>query len=158
MALGISEAQESRMIAARAARNKQDPKHPFLINVKDGRLVPNVPALRGRPAEVVDGRTVPAKAGHPDLRVYTGSVKASAEERLKWLETSGSGVATTRRAVVLSEEEPFDLNTATLDEMIAFAKAEYDAVFDKSMGMKAVRQAVGKLAAEAGAVRDEQLG
>lgn len=158
MALGISEQQETRMIAARAARNKQDAKHPFLINVKDGRLVPNVPALRGRPAEKVDGREIPAKPGHPDYRVYTGSVKASLEERMKWLETSGAGVGGTRRAVVLSDEEPFDLNTATLDEMIEFAKSEYDKVLDKSMGMKAVRKAVADLAIAAGAVREESLG
>jgi hypothetical protein len=117
-----------------------------------------VPALRGRPAEKVEGgREIPAKPGHPDLRVYTGSVKASLEERMKWLETSGAGVHTARQ-VVLADAEPFDLNTATLDEMIEFAKTEYGKTLDKSMGMKAVRAAVGKLATEAGAVREESLG
>ena len=42
----ISEAVEARMAEARATRNKQDKEHPMLINIKDYRLMPNVPALR----------------------------------------------------------------------------------------------------------------
>ena len=71
--MAISEAAEQRMVAARAARNKQDKKHPFVINIHDGRLLPNVPNLRA----------------HSNYRVYTGDPKASAQERLRFLSVAG---------------------------------------------------------------------
>jgi hypothetical protein len=156
MALGISEAQESKMISARAARNKQNLKVPLLINIKDGRLLPNVPALAGHPAETTpDGKTIPAKKPHPDLRPYTGSPKASLEERMKWLETLG--VAPTRREVVLADPEPFDIGLATLDELAQFAKDEYGLEIDKGAGIRAARNAVAAAARKAGAVKEEKL-
>lgn len=157
MALGISDAQEQKMISDRAARNKQDPKHPYLINVKDGRILPNVPALAGRPARKTDsGHVEPAKAGHPDLRVYTGDPKASKEERLRWLQTNGVGTAA-QRPVSLANVEPFDVGTATMDELVEFAQSEYgvDISRMKAQGLKAVRNEVIKLAKEAGAVADD---
>lgn len=147
----ISEAVEARMISARAAHNRQNPQHPYLINVKDGRLLPNVPALAGRAAGVENGKAIPAKAGHRDLRVYTGSVKASYEERMKWLETSGLSVG---RDVSMANVEPFDVGTATLDELVDFANLEYGLEINKGLGLKAARTTVIEAARKAGAIKD----
>jgi hypothetical protein len=165
--MAISEAQESKMIAQRNARNKQNVKIPFLINVKDGRLIPNVPMLAGRAAEVApNGQVIPAKPPHPNYRPYTGSLKATEEERMKWLESSGFTIQTVsteagnapRRAVVLADVEPFDIGTATVGELIAFAKDEYGADLSPAGGLKALRTQVGKLALEAGAAVERSLG
>lgn len=160
--MAISEQVEARMISARAARNKQNTKIPFLINIKDGRLIPNVPALAGRPAETTaDGKTIPAKKPHPDYRPFTGSVKSTLDERLQWLKTAGGHVNTGPRPVTLANVEPFDLGTATIGELIEFAQEEYKekAVhLSKEMGLKALRKEVARLAEEAGAVVEEPLG
>lgn len=153
----VSEVQEAKMISERAARNKQDKKHPHLINVKDGRLLPNVPALAGYREAVVNGVLVPGKAMHRNYRVYTGDPKASAEERLKWLETSGS-VKAGPRPVTLANVEPFDVGTATRDELLAFASSEYQEDLSQVGGLKALRTRVIELATRAGAVTDDPLG
>lgn len=160
----ISEAQESKMIAQRAARNKQNPKVPFLINIKDGRLLPNVPALAGRPEEKApSGQTIPAKKPHPDYRPYTGSIKATEEERMHWLRSSGMTLQTAdtgapvRRGVLLSDEEPFDIGASTVAELIEFAKTEYGADLSPAGGLKALRAQVNDLAKKAGATVDRPL-
>lgn len=156
MALGINEQTEQKMISARAARNKQNKEVPFLINVKDGRLLPNIPALAGRPAEKTpSGHTIPAKKPHPNYRPFTGSPKASLEERMKWLETSGAA-APRGREVSLANIEPFDVGTATLDELVEFGSSEYGLEINKGLGLKAARAAVIKAARDAGAIKDEE--
>lgn len=90
-----------------AARGQQDPKIKFLIHRDNARLIPNVGKLKN----------------HPKLVPYTGSVKASLEDRLRWLRTGGS-----RRVVAsapVEELPPFDVSTATKEELIAFAKEEF---------------------------------
>jgi len=164
----INEAQESRMIAERAARNKQNTKIPFLINIKDGRLIPNVPMLGGRPAEKApSGQVIPARLPHPNYRPYTGSLKASEEERMKWIESSGFKIQTVndtsepaapaRRGVVLADVEPFDIGTATVNELIEFAQQEYNKTLSPAGGLKALRAQVGELARAAGAVTERPL-
>jgi hypothetical protein len=165
----INEAQESKMIAQRAARNKQNPKVPFLINIKDGRLMPNVPMLAGRPGEKApSGQVIPARPPHPNYRPYTGSLKASEEERMKWLESAGlkihtvtedaehTGVAP-RRGVVLADVEPFDIGTATVSELIEFAQQEYGKTLSPAGGLRGLRTQVGELARAAGAVTERAL-
>lgn len=164
--MAISEQAEARMISARAARNKQNAKIPFLINVKDGRLIPNVPAIAGRPAETTtDGKTIPAKKPHPDYRPFTGSVKASLDERLAWIASLGGHASAAPRAVSLANLPAFDLGTATVDELIEFAQEEYKekaAHLSKTLGLKALRKEVARMAEEAGAVvagpAEEDLG
>lgn len=169
----ISEAQESKMIAARAARNKQNAKIPFLISIKDGRLMPNVPMLGGYPADrAPNGQLIPARLPHPDYRPYTGSLKATEDERLAWLKSAGLLVSEPvtvpdvetedaaprrRRAVVLSDEPPFDIGLATVAELIEFAKTEYGATLTPAGGLKALRQQVSELAQKAGATIDRPL-
>lgn len=124
----ITDAQEAA-IAARRAQTQQDKKHPFLIHVDDGRLMPNVPRLRG----------------HLKYRVFTGSPKATPEERMAWLRSMGNGTP-------VATEEPFDIGKATIDEMIAFAQAEYGVALDSSMHHNKMRSELRRLAAEAGSL------
>lgn len=132
--MAISEAAEQRMIAARNARNQQDKKHPFVINIKDGRLLPNVPTLRA----------------HPDYRVYTGDPKAAVEDRLRFLSVAGH-----RPRVVDSEEgeqappPPFDIAKASREELVAFAASQYDATLDPGAHLNALRAQVRALAKDA---------
>lgn len=151
----ITEAQEARMLSERAARNKQNPKHPYLINVKDGRLLPNVPALAGRPQKGQPGQPgfEPAKPGHRNYRIYTGDPKAALDERMRWLQTQVGSVG---RPITLVNIEPFDVGTATLDELIEFAQTEYGVALSKQLGLKAVRAEVIKLATDAGRVSDSE--
>jgi len=123
----ITDAQEAAL-AARRAQTQQDKRHPFLIHVDDGRLMPNVPRLRG----------------HAKYRVFTGPVKATEEERMAWLRSMGNGVPT------LSEEPAFDIGTASVADMIAFAASEYGVTFDSSMHHNKMRSELRRLAAEAG--------
>lgn len=123
----ITDAQEAA-IAARRAQTQQDKRHPFLIHVDDGRLMPNVPRLRG----------------HQKYRVFTGSPKATPQERMAWLRSMGNGTS------VPAESEPFDIGTASVAEMIAFAASEYGVTLDPSLHHNKMRAELRRLAAEAG--------
>lgn len=126
----INNAQEAAIAAARA-RSQQDKTNPFLINVHDGRLIPNVPKLRG----------------HKDYRVFTGDHKrASKEDRMRWLETGGS--APNARGVV--DSTPFDLGKATADEIVAFAASEYGLMLNPESNLHTLRAAMRKAAIEHG--------
>lgn len=100
---------ESKLQQARAKRGQQDAKTPFLINRENGRLLPNV------------ART----AKHPKMMPYTGSVKASLEERMRWIRTGGARRNVTASAPVV-ELPPFDVSTATREELVAFGKEEFN--------------------------------
>lgn len=122
----ITDAQEAA-IAARRAQTQQDKRNPFLIHVDDGRLMPNVARLRG----------------HPKYRVFTGSPKATPEERMAWLRSMGNGAP-------LPTEDPFDIGTASVAELIAFAASEYGVTLDPSTHHNKMRAELRRLAAEAG--------
>lgn len=122
----ITDAQEAA-IAARRAQTQQDKRNPFLIHVDDGRLMPNVARLRG----------------HEKYRVFTGSPKATPEERMAWLRSMGNGTP-------VPTDEPFDIGTATVPEMIAFAASEYGVTLDPSTHHNKMRAELRRLAAEAG--------
>jgi len=73
------------------ALNQQNKKYPLLINIEDGRLVPNVrligggPEIRGQDGKVLARAVSP----HPKYRVYMGDPKASVSERMRLLATQG---------------------------------------------------------------------
>lgn len=133
----ITEAQEMRQAAG--ARPRQDPKYPMLINIDDGRLYPNVPKMRA----------------HPKYIVYTGDVKASATERMRWVDTA-KGSPMRRRRVVADENTapPFDIGKATATELVEFALTEYGKTLDPGTHLSSLRAAVRKLAQEAGNLAD----
>ena len=122
----ITDAQEAAL-AARRAQTAQDKRNRFLIHVDDGRLMPNVARLRG----------------HAKYRVFTGSPKATPEERMAWLRSMGNGTP-------LPTEDPFDIGTASVAELIAFAASEYGVTLDPSTHHNKMRAELRRLAAEAG--------
>lgn len=122
----ITDAQEAAL-AARRAQTAQDKRNPFLIHVDDGRLMPNVARLRG----------------HAKYRVFTGSPKATPEERMVCLRSMGNGIP-------LPTEDPFDIGTASVAELIAFAASEYGVTLDPSTHHNKMRAELRRLAAEAG--------
>lgn len=122
----ITDAQEAAL-AARRAQTAQDKRNPFLIHVDDGRLMPNVARLRG----------------HAKYRVFTGPPKATPEERMAWLRSMGNGTP-------VPTDEPFDIGTASVSDMIAFAASEYGVTLDPSLHHNKMRAELRRLAAEAG--------
>ena len=121
----ISPEAEAKMAAARAARNKQHPKFPMLINVNDGRLIPNI----------IDktGQTMKSLRKNANYRVYMGDPKAPLAERMRMLQTQGFHE---NRAVIdtskVSEESraAFDSGKASREELVAFALEQYGAELD----------------------------
>ena len=128
--MAISNGQEVALAAATAAKNRQDTKTPFLININDARLMPNIPLLRQ----------------HKDYRVFTGSPNASLEERQQYL-SSGRGQG---RAVVLppniEEIEPFDIGKADAEELVNFAFTEYGLVLTATTPLRQLRKQVADAA------------
>ena len=131
----ITESQEAAVVQARQGSRqfKQDRKHPFLINTKDGRLFPNVAVLRD---DVKVGK---------DYVVFTGDPKASKDERMRWLDTRG-GRGPSKIVDSGDPEPPFDIGKATVDEMVAFAASEYQATLDPKKHHNALRAELRKLA------------
>lgn len=128
----ISSTQEANLSASRA-RTRQDKKVPFLINIDDARLVPNTPLT----------------ARLMKYRPFHGDYKASEAERRAYLATESRGP--TKRAVVMSEEapaveQPFDISTASKDDLIAFAFDQYQEVLDPSTDIRSLRKKVAALA------------
>lgn len=122
----ITPQQEARMAEARSTSRKfgQDRKHPFLINIEDGRLMPNVERLR--------------KHRSGTYRVYTGDPKASLDERMAYIK-SGVGPQRTRIVNSATEEPPFDIGTASKEDLVAFAAGDYGIVLDSNKPLKTLR-------------------
>ncbi len=133
---------EAAMSAARRARNAQNRECPLLINIKDFRLMPNVPRLGGQKEDKAAGKVF--IAAHPDYRPYRGDPKATLAERQRLVET---GTAILRPPVVDSSPQgagsfggfgvvqveggaPFDVGKAPREELVAFAKRWFDADID----------------------------
>ena len=127
--MAMTNGQEVALAAATAAKNRQDAKTPFLININDARLMPNIPLLRK----------------HKDYRVFTGSVKASLEERQQYLAT-GRGQGRVVVNSVVENLEPFDIAKATADELIAFALTEYGLALLATTPLRQLRKQVADAA------------
>lgn len=123
---------EEKLAIARASKSKQDQPQKFLIHVENGRLLPNIAMLRS----------------HAKLRVFHGDPKASAKERLKYLESQHG-----HRSVVntVVDSEPFDIGKATKDELIEFAASEYGISLNEKAPIAALRKQVSDAAASVGA-------
>jgi hypothetical protein len=128
--MALSAQAEQKMQAERDARNKQDKKHPFVINIDDGRLLPNIPNLRE----------------HPKYRVYKGDPKASAEERLRHLAVTGHGPRVIDSGDAVPSAPLFDIAKATREELVEFAAAQYHEQLDPNMHLATLRASVRALA------------
>jgi len=116
---------EEKLASARVA-NRQDKRTPLLIR-DDGMLYPNVPLV----------------AKNPRYRPYYGPKDANLQQRMAWLNGTQS---TQRRQVILEEPEPFNLGTATADEIVSFALEEFGAVLDADTPLKKLREQCFNLA------------
>ena len=127
----ISPQQETNLAAAtQRAKKKQDKTNPMvIINLSNGRVMPNTPRLRA----------------HKDYRVYSGDIKAALPERMRWLE--GQSKFTAPKVVNSKEaEDMFDVGTATIDELVIFAVEQWGATLDPAKPAKVLRKEVMALA------------
>jgi hypothetical protein len=117
--------QESAISTSLKAR-KQDTKIPFLININDGRLMPNVPNI----------------ASHQDYRPYRGDPYAKLPERMAYV----ASIAATRRVIDSSasdvEREPVDIGKMEKTELIAFAYDEYGLILQPDSKIGDMRKLV----------------
>lgn len=145
----IDDALEVSMSEAYRARNRQNAKDPLLINLKDGRLIPNVPQLGGR-KEKRDGTGKVIQTGivpHPDYRIYRGDPRASKSERMRILATQGaiegapvlpgraqvvdsSVLADVVNSAPLISHPDFDIAKASREHLVAFALEQYNIALD----------------------------
>lgn len=127
--MSISDSQQDGLSAIRATKSKQDLAMPFLINRKDGRLMPNTELMRK----------------HADYRPYTGSVKASLSERMLFL-SSGATRPRMINSTPEDEPEPFDIGKATKGELVDFAFNEFGAALDETADIRTLRKQLASLA------------
>lgn len=142
---------EDHLSAQIRAANAQNRKHPLLINIVDGRLVPNVPRLGGREAvRNADGRVVsPAIPPHPKYRIYHGPRNASREERMRLLSTENSMHAAPVGFDPMAAAKPFDIATATAAELVEFAQQQYGANLSENTPVHLLRGRVKAMAEKA---------
>lgn len=140
----ISAQQEAAMQMAndRSSKKRQDKTNPFVINIDNGRLLPNTPRLRA----------------HKDYRVYTGPTGPDVTEaqRMQWLagakRYSPRIVDSSVGAEAAAESEPFDIGTATAADLVMFAFENYGKVLDEKSPLPVLRDVIKKAAdAEAAA-------
>lgn len=122
----ITAEQEKNLSDANArAKKKQDKANPMVININNGRLMPNTPRLRA----------------HAQYKVYSGLLDASLPERMRWLE--GSLKSGTKKIVnSKAEADMFDVGTADKDELIIFAMEEFGQALDPKLELKAMRKKI----------------
>jgi hypothetical protein len=110
------------------AKKKQDKTHPHLVNVKDGRLMPNTPKLREM----------------ADYRVYDGPIDGTREQRLAWVKKV---IARNPVKIVNTQvEESFDIGKASKDDLVTFAYEQWGQTLDIAKPLKVLRDEVAKLA------------
>lgn len=132
----ITAEQESNLAAAHArAKKKQDKANPYVVNIHDGRLMPNTPRLRVHK----DYRVLPM-----DQQKATSS---SAAERLRWLEKA-VGVGSPKVMNSMAESDAFDVGTANPDELAVFAMEQWGFSLDPRKPLKTLRAEVMKKASE----------
>jgi hypothetical protein len=131
--MAIPQETQDRAVEATGRKYAQDKAVPFVINTKDGRLVPNNVLTREL----------------PDYVLYHGDIKATHEQRMAYLANGHRS----RRVVntAAKEDEVFDVGTADGMALVAFAMDEYGAVLDPTKPIKNLRAEVLRLAKSADA-------
>lgn len=132
----MTETAQAHLSQRQTMKFKQDSKVPMLINIKDGRLIANSLNVRA----------------NPDYRPYTGSLKASREERMAFIASSIGGARTRLINSAPDEEPTFDLGKATKAEIIAFAMDEFALVLDEKVDIRTLRNQVMAASEKASAV------
>lgn len=128
----ITDAQEAKIADART-RSAQDKANPLLINIDDGRLMPNVRrVLRHKSGKYV---------------IYSGDPKASLENRMLWLQSMGRQPGARRIINTAIEEEVVDLGKLTKEDLVELAMVEYQTELPMNIDVKEMRKRVMALAA-----------
>jgi hypothetical protein len=117
----------------RSAKRRQDKENPMVVNINDGRLMPNVKMLRE----------------HPDYRIYRGPDTKDAKVRLQWL--NGELKRTPIKVTNTKADAVFDVGTATRDDIIVFMMEEYGITVKPETPMSTMRQMVVRAADKAAA-------
>lgn len=128
----ITEQQEQNLQSAndRRTAKRQDRTNPHVINVNDGRLMPNTQRLRQ----------------HKEYRVYTGPSNADLPTRMRWLEGMRRRAPKIIDSSTDAADEPFDIGKATKEDIAVFAMENFGKVFDLSLPLKTMREELKKLA------------
>lgn len=129
----ISPAQADAMATRQSSIKRQDSAAPLLINIEDGRLMPNAPNIRALPG----------------YRIYHGDPKADLKARMAYLHSGGHG---RKHTPVLDDVQPFDVSKATKEELLSFAMNEYGAALDVTADLRTLRKKVMELADAAGSL------
>ncbi len=108
----------------RSLKRRQDKDHPMVVNINDGRRMPNVPMLRE----------------HRDYRVYMGPPNASDADALKWVR--GDLKRGTPQVTYTSPTDAFDVGKATKDDLIVFAMEEFALALEPTMHIATMRSKV----------------
>lgn len=117
----ITERQE-QAIAESRVRTLQDKKVPFLVNREDFRLYPNTPLSRK----------------NPDYMPYDGKPDDDLPTRRAYVE--GRGHQRPRVVNSAAEADAFDIGTASKDELVTFAIAEYGVMLDGAKDIRTLRK------------------
>jgi hypothetical protein len=127
--MAISQETQDKVVEATGRKYAQDKAVPFVINIKDARLVPNNVLTREL----------------PDYVLYHGDIKATEEQRKAYL-ANGHRSRRVINTAAPAEDEVFDVGTADGMSIVAFALEEYGAVLDPTKKITALRAEVLRLA------------
>ncbi len=123
----IDEQLEER-VAAHRSTIRQNKTVPWLIR-DDGMLMPNTKLI----------------AKKSNFRPYHGDLKASLEDRMRYLQNLGSKRRVINSAEAADDEQPFDIAKATKDELIVFAQDQFGETLDPALHLNKMRSIVAKL-------------
>lgn len=142
----ITAEQEANLAASvTRAKKKQDTKNPFVVNINNGRLMPNTPRLRV----------------HKDYRVYPVSLedakRSTTADRMAWIKRSAAMFSTPKVTNSLAEQDAFDVGTANADELAVFAMETWGLALDPKKPLKTLRKEVMEKAEAAEQQRAEDL-
>jgi hypothetical protein len=119
---------QNKMAAARVARS-QDKRVPFLINIEDGRLMPNVPTL----------------STHRNYRPYLGDLKASKDERMLYLRTGAHAPSPNVIGSANGGGPVLDLGKASKEELVQYAHDEHNTQLSVDTDIRTLRKQVLQL-------------
>lgn len=136
----ITADQEQRISDIRSRQRQrqmeQETGTSLLINIKTGRLFPNVPLVFKK----------------PDWRPYHGDPNWPLEKRMEWVR----GTQKARRVIMSEPQEPFDLARADKEQIIAFALEEFGVTLNPAKPLAKLREEVANMARAQGLLDGRQ--
>lgn len=127
------------VVAATREKFKQDKTTPLVINITDGRLLPNTVAVSGQS----DGHGGFVEGTRDANYVpYHGDPKASLEERMKWLRTANTAPRRVIFSASATEPERIDLDKMSKEQLINFAASEFSMKISAQTDVKTVRKMI----------------